>query len=560
MNQPEESLKCFGWWLLALFLTALGGQFWVVSLYGSPVPIWDQWDEAYQVFKPWIEGHLSWGALIAPDNNHRILLTRLLDLALIKLNGRWDPMLQMTMNAFIHAVYACVLAFFLWIMWGRKNGWLICFLLMPFFALPYGGENAIWGMNSQWYFLDLFGLIAIAGLGFAKPGSWRWWIGVIAAVLGFFSMATGVLASLVAGGLIVLRAMKNRRMEKIGLIGLMVCFVLVILGATLVVMPKDNGSMQAHSFGEFTTTLSHFLAWPFPDITIMACVMALPLALLLIVWLRPTFQESRLAEFLLALALWSALQSIAISFGRANADLYLPVASRYMDVCNIFAIAAIFAAILLGAVWERRWFPTGNGMVIPLVFAAIVFFGIGRVSGRVIEDVLVVTRQWNLIAEERSQTFMATGNERDLFDAPTIQPDPRKALRLFRDPALQTILPAACFPPAKAPGPGSLSGAVQWLLGNHMLFLSSGLLLFIGLCVCGLSPRMASLKDNFPAVAVALLAALAAMGFVWSQRSLTRQAVERDLQQQIADYFNGMHRSERAAIYQKKADDLKEQQ
>jgi len=560
MNQPEESLKCFGWWLLALFLTALGGQFWVVSLYGSPVPVWDQWDEAYQVFKPWLEGHLTWGALVAPDNNHRILLTRLLDLGLIQLNGRWDPMLQMTVNAFIHAAYASVLAFCLWNAWGRKNGWLICVLLMPFFALPYGGENAIWGMNSQWYFLDLFGLMAMTGLGFSKPGSWRWWVGVAAAILGFFSMATGVLAPLVAGGLVLLRAMKNRRMENNSLIGLLVCVLLVALGATTVVLPKDNGSMQAHSFGEFTSTLSHFLAWPFPDITIMACLMALPLVLLFIVYLRPNFQELKMAEFLLALAFWSALQSVAISFGRANAGLYLPVASRYMDVCNVFVIAAIFAAVLLGAFWARARFPAGNGMILPMVFAGVIFFGMCQVSERVVEDVLVVTRQWNLIAEERSQTFMATGNERDLFNPPTIQPDPRKALRLFTDPALQPILPMACFPTGKAPGPGRFSGAARWLVGHCLLFLSSGLILFVGLCAYGLARGTTALKDNFPAVVVALLAGLTALGFVWSHRSLDRTAVERDLQQQIADYFKAMNRPDRAAIHQHKADELKDLQ
>src|SRR5580700_8459600 len=123
-NQPEETLKCFGWWLAALFLAALGGQLWTVWLYGSPIPIWDQWDEAYDVFKPWLEGHLTWGILVAPDNNHRILLTRLLDLGLIQLNGRWDPLLQMTVNAFIHAAFVCALAFCLWKFLGRKNGWL----------------------------------------------------------------------------------------------------------------------------------------------------------------------------------------------------------------------------------------------------------------------------------------------------------------------------------------------------------------------------------------------------------------------------------------------------
>ncbi len=562
-SQPEDSLKCFGWWLLALFLAALGGQLWVVWLYGSPIPIWDQWDEAYSVFKPWLEGHLTWGQLVAPDNNHRILLTRLLDLGLIQLNGRWDPLLQMTVNAFIHAAFACALAFCLWNFWGRKNGWLVCFLLMPFFALPYAGENAIWGIDSQWYLLDLFALLTLAGLGFAKPGSWRWWLGVCASVLGFFTMATGLLAPLAAGGLVLLRAIKRRRMEKENLAGLCMCLVLAGLGAITVAMPKDNGpmhNMQAHSFAEFTTTLSHFLAWPFPDLTIMACLIALPPALLLIVYLRPNFQEARIAELLLVLALWSVLQSVAIAFGRANADLYLPVASRYMDVCNVFVIASLFAAVLLGGVWERERFTVWGGLLIPLIFSGVVFFGLYRISERVVEDVLVVTREWNLIAEERIQTFMATGNQKDLFDPPTIQPDPRKALRLLRDPDLPAILPVACFAPANAPAPGRFSAMSHWLLKSSIAILSSGLILFIGLCGCGLARGAPSFKARMPAGMVALLAGLFALGFVWSNRSLQRQIVEYDLQQQIAAYFNGVHRPDRATIHERKVEELRPRQ
>ncbi|HEY1661724.1 MAG TPA: hypothetical protein VGI03_04840 [Verrucomicrobiae bacterium] len=559
-SQPEDSRKCFGWWLLALFLVALGGQLWVAWLYGSPVPIWDQWDEAYSVFKPWLEGHLTWSQLIAPDNNHRILMTRLLDLGLIQLNGRWDPMLQMTVNAVIHAVFACALAFCLWRLWERKNGWLICFLLMPFFALPYAGENAIWGIDSQWYLLDLFALLTMVGLGFARPGSWRWWLGAASAILGFFTMATGLLAPLAAGGLVLLRVIKRRKMEKENGIGLCVCLLLAGFGAFTIAVAKDNGptqAMQAHSFAEFTTTLSHFMAWPFPDLTIMACLVALPPALLLIVYLRPNFQELRIAEFLLVLALWSALQSVAIAYGRANADLYLSVASRYMDVCNVFVIASVFAAVLLGGVWESERLPVWGGLLVPLIFFGIIFFGLCRISERVVEDVLVVTREWNLIAGERIQTYMTTGNQKDLFDPPTIQPDPRKALRLLRDPDLPAILPVACFAPANAPAPGRFSALSQWLLSHSIAILMSGLIMFISLCGCGLARGAPAFKSQMPAGTVALLAGLVALGFIWSNRSLQRQAVEYDLQKQITAYFNAVHRPDRAAIHEKKAEKLK---
>ena len=81
-------------WLVALLLVILGAKLWIIQVYGSPLPYWDQWDEAKLVFKPWLEGHLTWGALFAAHNEHRIVFTRLLDLLELRLNGQWDPELQ----------------------------------------------------------------------------------------------------------------------------------------------------------------------------------------------------------------------------------------------------------------------------------------------------------------------------------------------------------------------------------------------------------------------------------------------------------------------------------
>jgi hypothetical protein len=556
MNQPGESTRNFAVWLLALFLAAFGAQLWVVWLYGSPVPIWDQWYEAGSLFSPWMAGHLTFGDLVAADSNHRIVLTRLLDLCIIRFNGRWDPLLQMTVNAFFHAAFACGLAFCLWHFFGRKRGWLVCFLLMPFFTMPYAGENAIWGINSMWYFANIFALATVVGLGFGKAGSWQWWFGLVAAVMGLLTMASGLLAPMTAGGLILLRAIKNRRIEREKMIGLGACLLLAGLGAPFIATPEYNRPLLAHSFSEFTSALAHNLSWPFFNAPEMACVIALPPALLLVFYLRPNFQASRAAEFILALALWSVLQSVAVAYGRANYVEVVP-ASRYMDLFSVLVIASLFATVLLGQMWERGRVPGFNGTWLPLIFAGVMFFGLCRISQTVVEDVLVVTREWNLIAEERVQTFMATGKEQDLFEQPTVQPDPKVTLGVLRDPNLRAILPAACFPPASSPAPGRFTPASQWLLRHSIMILSCGLILFAGLCGLGLARGNTGLMDGNPARILALLACLAALGFVWSQRSLQRQSVERDLQQQLAAYFKSAGKPDRAAIHQHKADELK---
>ena len=226
--------------------------------------------------------------------------------------------------------------FCLWRFLGRKNGWFVLLFVLAAMALraAYVGENTIWGMNSLWYFVNLFGLPAIVGLGFCRAGSWQWWLGLAAAILGLLSIASGPIAPMAVGGLILLREIKNRRLAKENLLSLSICLLLVGVGAALRTNAPGYRPLQAHSWAEFTSALVRNLDWPFFKFPEMACVIALPLVLLLVYYLRPNFSASRAAELLLTLALWSALQSVVIAFGRANYGEDIP-ASRYMDVFSI---------------------------------------------------------------------------------------------------------------------------------------------------------------------------------------------------------------------------------
>jgi hypothetical protein len=555
VNQTNEPSKSFAIWLLAVFLVALGAQLWVVWLYGSPIPFWDQWDESISLFKPWVEGHLTWSDVFAPASDHRIVLTHLLDLSLTWLNGRWDPLLQMTVNAFFHATFACGLAFCLWHFLGRKNGWLVCFLLLPFFALPYAGENAIWGMNSLWYFVNLFGLPTIVGLGFCRTGSWWWWLGLAAAILGLLSIASGPIAPMAVGGLILLRAIKNRRLAKENLISLGVCLLLVSGGVALRTNAAGYRPLQAHSWAEFTSALVRNLDWPFFRFPEMACVMALPPVLLLVYYLRPDFPASRAAELLLTLALWSALQSVVIAFGRANYGEDVP-ASRYMDVFSIFVIASLFATVLLGELWRSKLFPNCSEMLLPLIFAGVIFFGLGRISQVVVDNLLVPTRQMNLVAEERIATFMTTGDERDFFESPTVRPNPKTALSVLQDTKLQTILPVACLPPSSSPATGWLMTASRWLLGHSIAILSCGLILFVGLYGYGSARGSLGLTGKNPVELFVFAGLLVALAFVWSERLSQRESVEYGMQQQLADYFKSTGSLKRAATHEHRAREL----
>ena len=156
------------------------------------------------------------------------------------------------------------------------------------------------------------------------------------------------------------------------------------------------------------------------------------------------------------------------------------------------------------------------------------------------------------------ETLWATGDERSFLEPPTVRPKPELALRLLRDTKLQSILPAACLPPASPPLTGRFTAISQWLLQNSVMILAGGLLLFAGLGGYGLARGTFGLAPANPAGIIVLLAGLAALGFVWSKRSLQRESVEYGLQRELAAYFKSANKLERAAFHEHKADALQD--
>ena len=223
-----------------------------------------------------------------------------------------------------------------------------------------------------------------------------------------------------------------RRLEGENLITLGACLAVAGLGAALYVPYEGDRFLRAQNLMQFVGALERNVAWPFFNAPAMACLILLPLIWLAVRYLRRDFPEGRAAEFILVLAGWGILQCLALAYGRGNFGEVVP-ASRFMDKLNVLAIASLFAWLAL----VRGWFPVAflkrGAALLPLLWAPVIFLGLIRVSGLVVTDLLVPTRSMNLVAEERVAAFMASGNERDLLEPPTVPPDPRVVLGALRD-------------------------------------------------------------------------------------------------------------------------------
>src|SRR3954469_5275124 len=104
---PSKSSFTFGKLLciVALVFTLFGAKVYFVQNFGSVVPYWDQWDaEADLLYKSYLNSDLTVPRFFSSHNEHRVVMTRALALAMFELNGGWDPILQMIVNAALHVV------------------------------------------------------------------------------------------------------------------------------------------------------------------------------------------------------------------------------------------------------------------------------------------------------------------------------------------------------------------------------------------------------------------------------------------------------------------------
>src|ERR1051325_6173985 len=174
-------------------LAILGFKILLIARLGSPTPFWDQWAEAFSVYLPYLSHTLTLDHLLAFHNEHRLLLTRATALALLVLNGAWDPLVQMLVGALVHVAAIAFLLIALGRMLEvRALTFLLVFALV-FYAVPFGWDNTLSGFQVQFYFLLLLSVLSLILLSRAKAWSAEWLIGTVLAALGYFSIASGAL-------------------------------------------------------------------------------------------------------------------------------------------------------------------------------------------------------------------------------------------------------------------------------------------------------------------------------------------------------------------------------
>jgi hypothetical protein len=433
--------------LLALAALVILVRAVLVGGFGHALPFWDQWDaEASTWLKPWVQGELTFAHLLAAHNEHRIAYSRLWSLLWFEANaGHWDNLVLALANTLLSGLLAALTYGLLRSGLATRRARGLFFVLVLLLAvIPFGWENLLVGFQSQFQFLALFALLLLAAAAHlrdrkaALPVVWG------LALLGLPTMATGVLAPVAAGGVLVLRAWTREWRRGPAAVAVAGLAAISLAGLAFVPMVPHHQGMHPESLAEGLRALGRVLAWPVPRG--WWAVPAIWLPTFAFFWRLCRERRASAAEWIaIGLAGWVVLQALAITWSRGQ-GLDMPP-SRYTDLLALgvvangwLALRACESALLSGASPRRpRWIAIG--------LAALFFTATGLGLGRGLPTHGEAMRERSWFSEEQRanvREFITSGDPQALVVPPLYIPYPHAHMLagFLSDPVIRAMLPA----------------------------------------------------------------------------------------------------------------------
>ena len=325
-----------------------------IQFFGGDVPYNDQWIvEGLQIIQPWLDGMLRPWSFFLPHFEHVPVWTRLLAWLQIAFIGRWDPLLQMTVNTTVYASFTWLVSLWVWRTFAPLAAGAATMVIVLGGALPHDWENIAWGFQSQFPFALLFGWWHMQDSLTQPVGCRRWWLAQAAGLAGLFTLASMWIAPL---AVVLVHFWSRRHAPRIGwAIPAGIAATGLTLLAGLRAFSENTFAQNPATITDFIHSAMHLLSWP-SGLPGAGAILLLPW-ILHAMRLRATRQSTGADGLICALGLFGVLHSVGLAFAR-NGDSSDYV-SRYGDLLFVGILAGALALIrLMPATGERRtgWF------------------------------------------------------------------------------------------------------------------------------------------------------------------------------------------------------------
>lgn len=455
------------WWApAAVFLFVGGAQLWLVARAGTDVPFHDQWEaEGQWLYPAWRDGTLQAADFLRAHNEHRILWTHLLNLALFTANGQWDPLVQLAVGAGLRAAIAAGLVWMI----GRSEGVAGRAIVAAVVALAFlpqlAWHNALWGFQSQVYFSLLFALAALALLGGREPARGRQVVGLMAGGAALLAMGAGAFVPVALLGLGGLRAVECGRIDAVWWRGMWPACVLLVVACVLRVDLGKDVVLHAATTGEFFNALGRALAWPHSGQPLAALGLNLPLALVVVARLARRRRAVAGEDFVLLLGGWAVSVGVAAAWARGGGGEFTAgVPSRYVDFLVLLPLANAWCAFALAREAVGQW--RGRARMLAVAWGIFLLMGWIGLSAEAMRRVILPRARDREAPVRLMRTFQVAGDATVFAGQPRLlvpHPNPAVVRAVLADPRMRGVLPPS-LQPERPMGP--LSRAVRALFGQ----------------------------------------------------------------------------------------------
>lgn len=431
------------WFLVCATFFFGAVQVALVRSHGSIIPFWDEWDvQGQKLFRPLLAGTLTLQDIIGPHNEHRPAAGRLVWLLGFASAGHWDTVWMMVLSVFIRAAtFFCLVRSLV----KGLTGWrflLAAGLVLALFALPFGWENALWGMQSATYLLLFFGVMANLCLAGSAALSGTWVLGTLLAIGSYFCMASGAITLVPAILVALLRFARGERRSRADLIAMAVHVGIVALCLTTIPKVEYQDNIAAATLAVFWTGLVKFASWPGPETPLAAVFLNLPaaVAILRLILAREPVDRAAWGPAMVILWVWGNIAILA--YGRGGST---EVASRHTDILMLGTAINCALCIRLTEGWSERW-ARAAALAAAGLWLALAAWMVGQRAQIHIPDGLAWRRGTVMVQTEKVAGFYTSGNVEVLRGQPHAfvpYPDPDRLARDLSDPLLRPVLPSA---------------------------------------------------------------------------------------------------------------------
>lgn len=403
------------------------------------MPFWDQWDaEGDWLLRPWVEGHFKMSDLWFPQNEHRLVPSHILTLLLFEVTGTWSNLTEARVNIVLGALTPLLL---IWLLhrWGEiyKWRWLVVAVTICGAILPFAWENILFGFQSQFYFLCIFTLSALILASTRPYHAASVSAIVVISILSVLTMASGLLTPVAVAAVYSLHWLmaKKKHLQTI-------IIIVVLAGITVtayLTMPYNPGHdfLHAQNFAEFSKALIRVLGWPLTARKLITIVFWLPSAAILITFLVKK-KLSRTDVLMSGCFIWSALQAVAIAYGRGHEPG--DVLSRYTDLLSLGLAGSAWFIVRATEVFN----PVGRfrytfKIIAILFFAA--FFVSHKKRFRPGINSMKKSKELRTIQETNVYGYLRTGDAHYLQQGNIPYPDANRLQMLLDNQGIRQALP-----------------------------------------------------------------------------------------------------------------------